>query len=174
MKEVYQGALLETIVKGVSKALQKNERKIGSEAPAISLTMLNGESKVIGMLATKVQVMITLPFHNSLSAELSKVIETYQDQAFIYTISAQMLDQKTNPACSSTDFVELAKKFGVYVDETLCAKAIFIINKDGQFVYKEITRDVDDAFDLEMFETKLDEAIHFKKKGHVHENWMGA
>ena len=72
------------------------------------------------------------------------------------------------------DFEELAKKFGVYIDETLCAKAIFIINKDGQFVYKEITRDVEDELDLELFETKLDEAIHFKKKGHVHENWMGA
>jgi len=165
---------LETIVKGVSKTLQKNERKIGSEAPAISLTMVNGESKVIGMLATKVQVMITLPFHNSLSATLSKIIDKYKEQAFIYLISSQVLDQITNPNSTSTDFEELAKKFGVYVDETLCAKAVFIINKDGQFVYKEITRDVEDELDLEMFETKLDEAIRFKKKGHVHENWMGA
>lgn len=165
---------METIVKGVRKVLQKNERKIGSEAPAISLTMLNGESKVIGMLATKVQVMITLPFHNSLSTALLKVIEKYQEQAFIYVISAQAQEQTLNPAFASIDFEELAKKFGVYIDETLCAKAVFIINKDGQFVYKEITRDVEDELDLEMFETKLDEAIHFKKKGHVHENWMGA
>ena len=165
---------METIVKGVSKPLQKNERKIGSEAPAISLKMQDGENKVIGMLATKVQVMITLPYHNSLSATLLEIAQQYQEQAFIYFISPQVLDQTTNPACSSTDFVELAKKFGVYIDETLCAKAIFIINKDGQFVYKEITRDVEDELDLEMFETKLHEAIHFKKKGHVHENWMGA
>lgn len=165
---------METVVKGVKKPLQKNERKIGSEAPAISLTMLSGETKVIGMLATKVQVMITLPFHYSLSTALLKVIEKYQEQAFIYVISAQAQEQTLNPSFASIDFTELAKKFGVYVDETLCAKAIFIINKDGQFVYKEITSDVDDAFDLEMFETKLDEAIHFKKKGHVHENWMGA
>jgi len=165
---------LETIVKGVSKILQKNERKIGSEAPAISLMMQDGETKVIGMLATKVQVMITLPFHNSLSMTLSQVIDKYKEQAFIYLISSQVLDQITNPTSTSTDFEEFAKKFGVYIDETLCAKAVFIINKDGQFVYKEITRDVEDELDLEMFETKLDEAIHFKKKGHVHENWMGA
>ncbi|MBP1681779.1 MAG: redoxin protein [Proteobacteria bacterium] len=165
---------METIVKGVSKALLKNERKIGSEAPAISLVLQDGESKVIGMLATKVQVMIILPYHDSLSHALLEIAQKYQEQAFIYFISSQVLDQTTNPACTSTDFEELAKKFGVYIDETLCAKAIFIINKDGQFVYKEITRDVEDAFDLEMFETKLDEAIHFKKKGHVHENWMGA
>ena len=165
---------METIVKGIRKPLHKNERKIGSEAPAISLTMLSGESKVIGMLATKVQVMITLPYHDSLSSALLEIIRKYQDQAFTYFISAQMLDQITNPVCSSIDFTEFAKKFGVYIDETLCAKSLFIINKDGQFVYKEITSDVEDAFDLEMFETKLDEAIHFKKKGHVHENWMGA
>ena len=165
---------METIVEGVSKVLLKNERKIGSEAPAISLTMLSGESKVIGMLATKVQAMITLPFHDSLSSGLWEIIKKFHEQAFIYIISAQTLDQLTNPECTSTDFAELAKKFGVYIDETLCAKSLFIINKDGQFVYKEITSDVEDAFDLEMFETKLDEAIHFKKKGHVHENWMGA
>ena len=165
---------METIVKGVSKPLLKNERKMGSEAPAISITMLSGESKVIGMLATKVQVMVTLPFHTSLNSGLLEIIQKYQEQAFIYLISAQALDQATNPAFTSTDFAEFAKKFGVYIDEALCAKSLFIIDKDGQFVYKEITSDVEDALDLEMFETKLDEAIHFKKKGHVHENWMGA
>lgn len=147
---------------------------MGSEAPAIIVEMLNGDMKVIGMMATKVQVMITLPFQNSLSKELLNIIEKYQEQAFIYVISSTTLDQEVNVENSSVDFAELAKKFGVYVDETLCAKSLFIINKDGQFVYKEITHDVEDAFDLEMFETKLDEAIHFKKKGHVHENWMGA
>ena len=165
---------METIVKGISKSLQKNERKIGSEAPAISLTMQSDESKVIGMLATKVQVMITLPYHDSLSSALFEITQKYHEQAFIYFIGPEPLDQSINPACTSVDFEEFAKKFGVYIDETLCAKSLFIINKDGQFVYKEITSDVEDAFDLEMFETKLDEAIHFKKKGHVHENWMGA
>lgn len=165
---------METIIKGVSKPLQKNERKIGSEAPAIIVEMLNGDMKVIGMMATKVQVMITLPFQNSLSKELLNIIEKYQEQSFIYVISSTKLDHEVNVENSSVDFAELAKKFGVYVDETLCAKSLFIINKDGQFVYKEITHDAEDAFDLEMFETKLDEAIHFKKKGHVHENWMGA
>jgi len=119
-------------------------------------------------------VMVTLPFHTSLNSGLLEIIQKYQEQAFIYLISAQALDQATNPAFTSTDFAEFAKKFGVYIDEALCAKSLFIIDKDGQFVYKEITSDVEDALDLEMFETKLDEAIHFKKKGHVHENWMGA
>jgi thiol peroxidase len=28
-------------------------------------------------------------------------------------------------------------------------------------------------FDLNNFDTSLNEAIKFKKKGHTHENWMG-
>lgn len=164
---------METSVKGIQKQLQKNERKIGSEAPAISLKMLSGEDKVIGMLATKVQVMITLPFHNSLSDALANIITKYQEKAFIYVISNEMLDKELNLGYTSVDFVELAKKFGVYIDETLCAKSLFVINKEGQFVYKEITSDVEDEFNLEIFENKLDETINFKQKGHVHENWMG-
>jgi len=78
---------LETIVKGVRKPLLKNERKMGSEAPAISLVMQDGESKVIGMLATKVQVMITLPYHDSLSSSLLEIIQKYHEQVFIYFIS---------------------------------------------------------------------------------------
>ena len=74
---------METIVKGVSKPLLKNERKMGSEAPAISITMLSGESKVIGMLATKVQVMVTLPFHTSLNSGLLEIIQKYQEQALV-------------------------------------------------------------------------------------------
>ncbi len=165
---------METIVKGISKSLQKNERKMGSEAPAISLTMLNGQSKVIGMLATKVQVMITLPYHDSLSHALVNLITKYNDKAFIYVISSEALDKELSLANTSIDFVEFSKKFGVYIDETLCAKGVFIINKEGQFVYKEITNDVENEFNLGTFENKLDEAINFKPKGHVHENWMGA
>ncbi len=162
------------MVNGTVKQLQKNDRKVGSEAPAFCLDMSNGEIKVIGMMATKVQVMITLPFHHSMSEPLHNIIAKYEDQAFIYIISSQALDQKHNLECLSTDFVEFSKKFGVYIDETLCAKSVFIINKDGKFVYKEITPNIEDEFDLEMLDSKLGEAIHFKQKGHAHENWMGA
>ena len=64
-------------------------------------------------------------------------------------------------------------KFGVNVDKELCAKSIFIINKDGEFVYKEIVANLVTQFDLTSFDDALDAAIKFRKKGHVHENWMG-
>lgn len=165
---------METIVKGIKKPLLTKERKIGSEAPAISVVMLNNETKIIGMLATKVQVMITLPLKDSLSIELHSIIEKYHDKAFIYCISPIVLDNPLNLENATTNFSEFSKKFGVYIDESMCAKSIFIINKDGNIVYKQITDDIESSFDLDDFDTKLNEAILFKKKGHVHENWMGA
>lgn len=163
---------METIVDGVKKQLLAKERKIGSEAPAFSVLMLNGETKVIGMMATQVQVMITLPLSDSLSAGLQEVIKKYSANSFIYILSCVTLDTVLNDANMTTDFSEFAKKFGVYVDETMCAKSIFIVNKDGNVVYKQITNDIADEFDLQDFDAKLNEAIHFKKKGHAHENWM--
>ena len=62
----------------------------------VLIKMANGEEKVIGMMADKVQVMITLPFANSLSAHLKSVIEKYQEKAFIYLISSQTLENNTN------------------------------------------------------------------------------
>ena len=73
---------------------------------------------------------------------------------------------------SSSDFKDATLKLGVYIDDTLCAKSIFIINKDGEFIYKQVVPNLEDKFNLNEFDTALDEAISFKKKGHTHENWM--
>ena len=163
-----------TTLNGVEKSLLVKERKIGSEAPAISLKMNCGEEKIIGMMATKVQVIITLPFADALSDDLLESIGAFVEKSFIYLICPTPLTKAYDAHFSSQDFEALAKKFGVFIDDTLCAKSIFIIDKEGVVVYKEITKAIEDAFDLALFQTKLDEAIHFKRKGHVHENWMGA
>jgi len=163
-----------TTLNGVEKSLLVKKRKIGSEAPAISLKMNSGEEKIIGMMATKVQVIITLPFADALSDDLLESIGAFVEKSFIYLICPMPLTKAYDAHFSSQDFEALAKKFGVFIDDTLCAKSIFIIDKEGVVVYKEITKAIEDAFDLALFQTKLDEAIHFKRKGHVHENWMGA
>lgn len=154
--------------------LQKKQRKLDDEAPAIRIKMLDGKAKVIGMMAHKVQVFITLPYQNSLSDELEKIIKKYQERSLIYLISSSKLDKETDLSNSSIEFKNLAMKMGVYIDETLCAKSIFIINKDGQIVYMDILENLKDEFDLKKFDTALNQAIKFKKSGHTHENWMGA
>lgn len=164
---------MEITVNGVNKALLTKERKIGSEAPAISVTMLNGDIKVIGMMATKVQVMVSLPFPDALSFKMQEILTKYHDKAFIYLIAPVPFEGVLDTSMASLEFNEFSKKFGVYIDETLCAKSVFIIDKEGCVVYKEIPEAIENEFDVPAFEAKLDETIHFKRKGHVHENWMG-
>lgn len=78
---------------GIEKPLLTKERKIGSEAPAISLKMNSGEEKVIGMMATKVQVIITLPFSTSLSDAMQEIINILQIKP-LSILSVQCLLQK--------------------------------------------------------------------------------
>ncbi len=164
---------MEIELNGEKITLQKKQRALKSEAPALRVTMLDGETKVIGMMADKVQVMISLPYSNSMSDSLENIINKHKEKSLIYTISSESLDKNVDPTFSSTSFTDYAMKMGVYVNDTVCAKSIFIINKDGEIVYKEILKTLEDEFDLELFDTSLDEAIKFKKKGHTHENWMG-
>lgn len=163
-----------TTFHGMEKSLLTKERKLGSEAPAISLKMNSGEEKVIGMMATKVQVIITLPFVDALSDALLQSIGAFAEKSFIYLICPTPLTKAYDAHFSSQDFEVVAKKFGVFIDDTMCAKSIFIIDKEGVVVYKEITKALEDEFSLELFKSALDDAIAFKRKGHVHENWMGA
>lgn len=92
-------------INGEEKTLQKRQRAVGSEAPAVKLKLKSGEDKVIGMMADKIQLICTLSHEPS--------------------------------------------------DELV-----------------EIITEENRNFDLEGFKKALDEAVNFKRKGHVHENWM--
>ena len=51
---------MEITYKNKSYALGKKDRNIEGEAPAVRVKMLDNETKVIGLMAPSVQVMITL------------------------------------------------------------------------------------------------------------------
>jgi len=152
--------------------LQKKDRAIGTEAPAIRVKMDDGETKVIGMMADKIQVFITMPNEESLTSELESILKKHT-KSLIYIISANPITKSLDNIDTSSDFKDFSLKMGVNVDDTLCAKSIFIINKDGEIEYKEIVPNLTDEFNLIQFDESLDKAIKFKKKGHTHENWMG-
>lgn len=164
---------MEILINDQKVQLQKRERKVGSEAPAVRVKMLNGEISVIGMMAPKVQAMITLPKSESLSDELEEIINKYKEKSLIYIISSQKLDKNVDESTSSIEFKDFATKFGVYATDEFCAKSIFVIDKEGEIKYKQIMDDLSSEFDINSFDMALDEAINFKRKGHVHENWMG-
>lgn len=154
--------------------LLQRERKIEDEAPAIRLKMYNGETKVVGMMADKVQVFITISQDNTLDKELLDLIIKYEQKCYIYTIFTTAIKDSYDTSMCSTDFLNISKKLGVLIDETTCTNSIFIINKEGIFTYIQIPKNYEDKFDLEAFEEALNEAINFKRKGHVHEDWMSA
>lgn len=146
----------------------QKERKIGSEAPAVRIKMLSDETKVIGMMADKVQVMLSLSEANALRHELLNVIQKHREKSLIYTFCSEPIEA-TPRDFTSTDCVSFGTKFGVLQSDDQCQNAVFIINKDGEIVYKEVA----EALDSSALDEALDRAIKFKKKGHTHENWMG-
>lgn len=173
---------MEVKFKGRMYPLGKKIRKVETEAPAVRVKMLNDETKIIGMMAPKVQIMIALPnikdFNNGLFDALMKFKE--QSIMYIITSSDTAIINKTNAMFNlhkgfiSNDFIEFSQKFGLSMSDEFLAKGIFIIDKEGVFKYIEIPNNVEKNFDLKLFSAALDETVNFKAKGHVHENWMGA
>ncbi len=161
--------------------LGKRERKCDSEAPAVRVKMLDGETKVIGMLAPKIQVMITLPCIKAYNNGLHNILEEYKSKIIVYILTKSNDGnlEKVKSAYSinegfiSNDFKDFSLKFGVNINDELMAKSIFVIDKEGLIKYKQIPSNIETSFDLEAFKEKLEETVNFKQKGHTHENWMG-
>jgi len=161
--------------------LKVKERKIDSEAPAIRVKMLNKETKVIGMMAPKIQVMVTMPNIEAYNNGLHDILKKFESKLLIYIITSSILADiervqksfKLDSAFISNDFEKFSLKFGVNLNETLIAKSLFIIDKEGVIKYKEIPNNSEYSFDLDEFESSLEEVINYKVKGHTHENWMG-
>ncbi|WP_419770962.1 MAG: hypothetical protein ACNI3C_04000 [Candidatus Marinarcus sp.] len=161
--------------------LTKKERHVGGEAPAVRIKMLNEETKVIGMLAPQIQVMITLTRVEDFSPMLQDIMEEYKEKTVSYLITSSPTSQLNETVKQfdldkgfvSNEFLEFASKFGLNMKDSFIAKSIFIINKEGEIVYKQLLDKCESLYDLEEFKAALHEAIHTKQKGHTHENWMG-
>ncbi len=161
--------------------LKAKERKIESEAPAIRVKMLNDETKVIGMMAPKIQVMLTMPEIKDYNNGLHDILNKFKSKLLVYIITNSSLEniKKVKEAYNldegfiSNDFNKFSLKFGVNLNEELVAKSIFIIDKEGLIKYKEIPTNAESSYNLDDLEIKLEETVNYKAKGHVHENWMG-
>lgn len=162
---------MEIIINGIERKLQNKQRLVGSEAPAVRLKMKSGEEKIIGMIAEKIQLICTLS--GEPSKTLLEIILDNKLKVLSYIISCvpfETLD--IDDQMCSFDFYNLAMKFGVCVDETLCANSILLVDKEGMIIYKEILVKENENFDFYNLKKALHEAVNFKPKGHVHENWM--
>ena len=172
---------MEVTYKNKSYALGKKDRKIEGEAPAVRVKMLDNETKVIGLMAPSVQVMITLNDVNKYNSDMHEVITTTKRKVNAYIITTSDTEQMEDIAEKfaidkgfiSNDFKDFSLKFGVNIDDSMIANSIFVIDKEGLIKYKEIPADLEDEFKIEDFSITLNETVNFKPKGHTHENWMG-
>jgi thioredoxin-dependent peroxiredoxin len=172
---------MEVTYKNKSYALGKKDRKIEGEAPAVRVKMLDNETKVIGLMAPSVQVMITLNDVNKYNSDMHEVITTTKRKVNAYIITTSDTEQMEDIAEKfaidkgfiSNDFKDFSLKFGVNIDDSMIANSIFVIDKEGIIKYKEIPADLEDEFKIEDFSITLNETVNFKPKGHTHENWMG-
>ncbi len=172
---------MEVTYKNKSYTLGKKERNVEGEAPAVRVKMLDNETKVIGLMAPSVQVMITLNDVNKYNADMHEVITTTKRKVNAYIITTSDTEQMEDIAEKfaidkgfiSNDFKDFSLKFGVNIDDSMIANSIFVIDKEGVIKYKEIPSDLEDDFKIEDFSITLNETVNFKPKGHTHENWMG-
>lgn len=172
---------MEVTYKNKSYTLGKKERKIEGEAPAVRVKMANDETKVIGLMAPSVQVMISLNDVNKYNSDMHEVITTTRRKVNAYIITPSDLEQIEDIAEKfaldkgfiSNDFKDFSLKFGVNIDDMMVANSIFVIDKEGVIKYKEISADLEDDFKIEDFSITLNEVVNFKPTGHTHENWMG-
>lgn len=172
---------MEVTYKDKSYTLGKKERNVEGEAPAVRVKMLDNETKVIGLMAPAVQVMVTLNDVSKYTLALHEVITTTKKKvnAYIITTSSNEDMEKIAEEFSidkgtiSNDFKDFSLKFGVNIDDSMIANSIFAIDKEGIIKYKEIQANLEDDFNLEDFSITLNETVNFKPKGHTHENWMG-
>ncbi len=172
---------MEVTYKNKSYTLGKKDRNVEGEAPAVRVKMLNGETKVIGLMAPAVQVMITLNDVNKYNSDLHEVVTTTKRKVNAYIITTSEQEQiediaekfALDKAFISNDFKDFSLKFGVNINDSMVANSIFVIDKEGVIKYKEIPSDLDDDFKIEDFSITLNEVVNFKPKGHTHENWMG-
>ena len=161
--------------------LGKKDRFIEGEAPAIRISMINNETKVIGLMAPAVQVMISLNDISKYSSKIDKIINSTKRKVYAYIFTCSQMEQiedtvekfAIDKSFISNEFKDFSIKFGVNIDDTMIANSIFIIDKEGVIKYKEIPSDLDDDFNMEQFDLTLNEVVNFKAKGHSHENWMG-
>ncbi len=180
---------MQITVHGTPVTLEVKELKIGKEAPAARITKLDGTQNVIGMIASNIQLLITIPSLKtevcSLGAKkfnalvqqfknLTTVMITTDDKEVVKEF-AQKESIESAEIVLDTE-LQFAKKFGVLISEgklkNRLARAVFVIDREGIIAYKEIVAEIVDEIDYDACMRAIEKIQSEKKGGHTHENWM--
>jgi thiol peroxidase len=180
---------MQITVHGTPTELSGRELFLGKEAPAARIKKLDGTNNVIGMIAPNIQLLIAIP---SLKTEVcslgakkfNEMVKGIKKLTTIMITTDDLEFVKGYQASESIDSAELvideerqfAKKYGVLISEgklkDRLARAVFVIDREGQIAYKEVVPEVVDEVNYDACIEAINKLASEKKKGHTHENWM--
>ena len=149
-----------TKFKGEIVELEGNELNVGDDAPVVTCVGTDLSDVEFGGVGDKVQLIISVPSLDTkvCAEETRKFNEDVEDLAIVDTYVVSMdLPFASQRFCSTegisnlevvSDYVDksFAKAYGVLMKDNklkgLCARAVFVVDKNGKIVYKEIVPEV--------------------------------
>jgi thiol peroxidase len=151
-----------TTFKGTNVNLAGNELNVGDKAPSVIATGTDLSDIEIGGAKDKVQLIITVPSldTDTCAAETRRFnVDVNNLDICETTVISMDLPFAADRFCTTegienltvaSDYIdkEVSKAFGVLMDDNklkgLSARAVFVIDRSGEIVYKEIVPEVTD------------------------------
>ncbi|GEM_PF-1568718 len=141
--------------------LSEPQLRIGEMAPSVTLTTPDFKKKEIGGITGKVQIISTIESYNTSVCDLqtmqlsdaAKRLKDVEISVVTANIPFVVADFKTKHKINNINLLStfnsdtFGKKYGVQVVSGeltgILARSVFVINKNGKIVYKEITSNID-------------------------------
>ena len=151
-----------TTFKGTTVNLAGNALNVGDKAPSVIATGTDLSDVEIGVAKDKVQLIITVPSldTDTCAAETRRFnVDVNNLDICETTVVSMDLPFAADRFCTTegienltvaSDYIdkEVSKAFGILMDDNklkgLSARAVFVIDRSGEIVYKEIVPEVTD------------------------------
>lgn len=146
---------MDVTLKGEKFQTNAQPPQVGDEAPSFTAKNLNEETVSLSDYKGDVLIISTVP--DIETSTCSRQTNTFNDKAEdlkntrIISISTNTLEQQTKWAESkvlSTDILHdsdrsFAKDYGLYIEDIdKMARTVFVINRNGQIVYREVVKEM--------------------------------
>jgi thiol peroxidase len=169
-----------TTLKGTPVKLNGSFQEVGNNAPLVKVVTPDLQEKTIGGESDKAQLIIAVPSLDTptCSAETRRFNEAAANLENLDTIVVSMdlpfsaakfcsvAGIKNITAGSDFRYKAFARSYGVLIAdgalEGLCARAIFVISKDGKIVYKQVVPEITEEPN---YEEALEAAIGAANRG---------
>lgn len=161
---------MDVTLKGEKFQTNGQPPRVGEEAPSFSAMDLNGEAVKLSDYQGDVVILSTFP--DIETSTCSRQTDTFNDKAkelkhtkiiSLSTNSASQQKQWSASKVLATDLLHdedrsFSKEYGLYIEKLdKTARAVFVLNRNGQIVYREIVKEMADNPD---FESALSAARH--------------